>query len=151
MNHFLNVMETAALHSKAEDFQSYGWTVARDYDDKVMADIYRGTLSWTQLGHSVHSGNFMMAVAAIPRPTNGRLAAGGGAKTPKDKRDDDKIQVCSSYNKTEEDGCSFEARNPGKSCCFKHICDFCWKQDKRELKHKEVVCRKKEETNQPSL
>ena len=146
MYHFLNVMETAALHSKNDDFQSYGWTVARDYDDKVMADLERGTLSWTQLGQSVHSGNFAMATAAVHRP---KSAANGGIKS-KEKKDEDKIQICTSFNKTEEEGCNFEAKNPGKTCCFKHICEFCWKHDRRENKHKEVVCRKKQESSQPS-
>ena len=111
-----------------------------------MADLERGTLSWTQLGQSVHSGNFAMAMATVHRP---KSAANGGIKS-KEKKDEDKIQICTSFNKSEEEECNFEGKNPGKTCCFKHICEFCWKNDRRENKHKEIVCRKKQESSQPS-
>ena len=143
--HFMNVMETAALHSQASDFQSHGWMVARDNDDKVIADIDRGFTDWASLGQSNHSGNFAMAVAANPRPAlPGKLAAG------RSRKDDEKTQVCNSYNKTTDEGCIFELRNPGKTCGYQHICSFCFKNEKKEFEHKEIVCRKKENASQPS-
>ena len=106
MHHFMNVMETAALHSKVEDFQQYGWVVARDYDNKVMADIERGSTSWTQLGQSIDSGNFAMAVAANPRPTVGKQ--GVSSNKQGEKKLENKVLVCNSFNQTEDDGCSYE-------------------------------------------
>ena len=78
--HFMNVMETAALHSQASDFQSHGWMVARDNDDKVIADIDRGFTDWASLGQSIHSGTSPWPwppTPAQPSPGNWPRAARG--------------------------------------------------------------------------
>ena len=85
IQHLLNVLETAAIHSSPTEFQSHGWTVARDYDYRVMADMDRGIINWINLGPSIHAGNYTQAVSANPTPLSGAKMLGGkrGKKEPR--------------------------------------------------------------------
>jgi hypothetical protein len=143
MRHFLNVMEATASQSTAADFQSHGWVVARDYDRKVFSDMEYGRTRWSDVAMTVDSGNFSLAAAANPRPPASGGQGGAGLGAQSQKAPVKKDQLCSTYNTMKEEGCKWEAANPGKRCSYKHSCSYCSTTLGRDYPHKELTCLKK--------
>jgi len=133
LRHFLDVLETAALHSTATDFQCQGWTIARDYNTRVMADLDQGEVTWPTIATAACViRNYNQAVHCCQvRPPPPR--EGGGTQP-----------ICKSYNTTAAatiDGhsCWFEASNHGRTCKYRHICSRCATTGLK-APHKEMDC-----------
>ena len=134
LRHFLDIMETTALHSSGSDFQCHGWQIARDYDARVMADLEQGEVSWSTIATAASvTRNYNQAVHcnSKPAPVTRRGGQGGGAD------DGDAPRICKSYN---EGTCTFEAANPSRPCKFSHICSHCAAAG-FSFQHKQVDCR----------
>ena len=135
MRHFLDMMETTALHSSMSDFQCEGWEIAREFDSRVMADIDQGEVTWpTVATSSLVTRSYNQAVHCIQqRPRKG---TGGG----------DGRRICPTYNtftSTAGATCEYEAANPGRKCKLQHICSSCAAMG-NSYSHKEQECRAKE-------
>merc|ERR1719319_318471 len=132
MRHFLDVLETAALHSTATDFQCQGWTIARDFDSRVMADLDQGEVTWPTISTAACViRNYQQAVHCCQvRPPPRREE---GASQP----------ICASYNTTaattEGSNCRFESLNPGRTCRYRHACSRCATTG-INAPHKEMDC-----------
>jgi len=133
LRHFLDIMETTALHSVGSDFQCHGWQIARDYDTRVMADLEQGEVSWSTIATAASvTRNYNQAVHCNPKPAParvGRGAQGGGAD------DGDAPRICKGFN---EGTCTFEAAN--RPCKYSHICSFCAASG-FSFTHRQVDCR----------
>ena len=134
MRHFLDMMETTALHSSMSDFQCEGWEIAREFDSRVMADIDQGEVTWpTVATSSLVVRSYNQAVHCIQQ----RLEKGTGGG--------DGRRICPTYNTftaTEGASCEYEAAHPGTVCRFQHICSFCATRGNSHP-HKVLVCRAK--------
>ena len=132
LRHFLDVLETAALHSTATDFQCQGWTIARDYNTRVMADLDQGEVTWPTIATAASvTRNYNQAVHCCQvRPPPRREV---GASQP----------ICASYNTTaatnEGFNCRFESLNPGRTCRYRHVCTRCATTG-INAPHKEMDC-----------
>ena len=129
LRHFVDVLETAALHSSATDFQCQGWTIARDFDSRVMADLEQGEVTWPTIA----------TAACVTRNYN--QAVHCNQFKPPQRLNDTDAPVCGSYNSgtTEGSSCSYEANNPGRRCRYKHVCSHCITLG-HSLPHKQVDC-----------
>ena len=118
LRHFVDVLETAALHSSATDFQCQGWTIARDFDHRVMADLDQGEVTWPTIA----------TAACVTRSYNQAVHC-NAIRSPSPRRLNDTTPICASYNNTaatmEGSSCSFETSNPGRTCRYRHACSHC--------------------------
>ena len=144
LQHLLHLLEMTAMFSTNDDFSSYAWQRARNYNSRVFSDLDMGTLSWTGIGPKLDPTNMMQAIEAVPKPTR-------PDKLEK-KKTSSEGPPCPKWNSCDaKDKCTYEVENPGKTCNRPHICSFCYnKFGYTNTKHKETTCKKKSEEGQPT-
>ena len=132
VQHLVNVFELTCLASTATDFDSHGWRVAKEYDQKIINDIEHGIKSWDTLGKPIDAMSWTYAKEVVPKPK---------PNPPPSKPNSSKGQkVCTTWNTFKKEGiCHYEFVNPGESCVYLHHCSKC--KAKGLLKrHKEFQC-----------
>ena len=145
MRHLKNVLEVCCINSTEKDHLSYGWTLAKDYAQKVENEVDQKLSSWVEQPPGVRTDFLLLAQMDFPRPSakpkSEKTLAGsgsGGARTEARDR-------CRTYNTcTIEGKCDYEVANPSKTCILKHECSWCRENLKQGFKHQLSKCRKKE-------
>ena len=129
LRHLRDVFEVCCINSTETDFCDYGWTLARDYAQKVQDKVEQQHHSWAN--HSgIQTDVLMSAQMEFPRPAQ---------KVDLKKSDKDK-PLCTTYNKCTTDGkCDYEVTS-GRSCLRKHECSWCRKNKNTSQKHQESKC-----------
>ena len=147
LQHLLHLLEMTAMFSTNDDFSSYAWQRARNYNSRVFSDMDMGTLSWTGIGPKLDPTNMMQAIEAVPRPTKQDKQEKQEKKKPSSEG-----PPCPRWNSCDtKDKCTYEVENPGRTCNRPHICSFCYnKFGYTNTKHKESTCKKKSEGSQPT-
>ena len=138
LRHLKNTLEICCQNSTSSEFVGFGWTLAKDYSTKLVAEIDQGRATWQDMGLEVKTSTLMSATMENPRPVQ---------KIEKKKVDYklDKRELCTTYNKcTTENKCDYEVQNPGKTCQRRHECSWCRLKKNQSWKHQESRCRNKE-------
>ena len=138
LRHLRNVFEIACLSSNLGSFSDPAWHIAREYDNRVIADIESGAKSWESLSNSIEPDSIYCAKETVkPTPSN-NLPKKDGEKTSK--------KACTTFNlHRSSDGCYFEQQNEGKTCVYAHYCSWCKVNRNVEDKHKSLNCEFKPE------
>ena len=141
LQHLLHLLELTATYSTNQDFSSFAWQRARNYNARIFSDLDLGILNWSTIPSKLDPTSMMQAIEAVPRP-----------EQKYKKKEDEKTKSgteapCSKWNTCEAAGkCQFEVDNPGKKCSKPHICSYCFsKFGYTRTNHKESSCKKKEE------
>ena len=104
------------MNSSATDFNTYGWTIARDYASKVDDEVTQGLAKWEEVTPGVRTSALVLAQMDCQRQSSVKL----------NKKDGDAVRICTTYNKCETKGkCDYEVNNSGKTCQRKHECSKC--------------------------
>ena len=129
--HLRDVFEICCINSTDTEFCDYGWTLARDYAQKVQEKVEQQQHSWaTHTG--IRTDVLLSAQMEFPRPA--KKAAVDPKKGEKDK------PLCTTYNKCSTEGkCDYEVTS-GRPCQRKHECTWCKKHKNQSLKHQESKC-----------
>ena len=136
LRHLKNTLEVCCQNSTPQDYTGYGWTLAKDYANKVSDEIDQGKLAWQDMPAEVKTSTLMSATMENPRPHQ-------KLEPKKPKASEEKV-VCSTYNKcTTENKCDYEVANPNKTCQRKHECSWCRTHKNQGWKHQEWKCRNK--------
>ena len=133
LRHLQCTLELCNLNSQPADFTSYGWLLAKNYDEKVQSMIDSGTSDW--VGHdstfktTLHPAFVMSAKDEVPLPVP--------KKDPKKKSDANgqssdpavKKKVCETFNicRTKKK-CTYEVENAPARCRRLHECSYCREQ-----------------------
>ena len=135
LRHLKNTMEVCCLNSSANDFTTYGWTIAKDYALKVEDDVDQKLTSWQEMQPGVRTASLVLAQMDFPRPAS---------KLGDKSREPEKKDICTTFNKCTTKGkCDYELANPDKTCLRKHECSWCKTQLKQSCKHQVWDCRRK--------
>ena len=150
LQHFLHLMELTAMFTTNQDYSTFAWQRARNYNARIFSDLDHGTLSWPGISTKMDPTSMMQSIEAIPKPEVfkkkdeiKKLAEGGsGSSGP----------PCPKWNSCEAKGkCSYEVENPGKTCNRPHICSYCFtKLGHTKTNQKESQCKRKEDDNSTS-
>lgn len=147
LQHLLHLLELTATYSTNQDFCSYAWQRARNYNSRIFADLDTGVLTWPTISSKLDPTSMMQAIEAVPKPD---LKKKKDDENPKKKSDE---APCPKWNNCDVSGkCQYEVDNPAKKCNKPHICSFCHsKFGFTRTNHKEVSCnKKKEEADKPT-
>ena len=140
IQHLVNVLELTCLASNVNDFENYGFRVARAYNDKVVHDVEMGTKSWLTLGKPIDAMSWSYAKEVTkpnPKPNNQQTKANPTNRVQK---------ICTTWNSFRKEGiCHYEFSNPGESCVYLHHCSKC-KAKGLSKRHKEFQCTESENT-----
>ena len=140
LRHLKNTLEICCQNSTSSEFTGFGWTLAKDYSTKLVAEIEQGRATWQDMGLEVKTSTLMSATMENPRPA---LKPDTNRRKLEDKSD--KKEICATYNKcTTENKCDYEVQNPGKTCQRKHECSWCKAKKNQSWKHQESRCKNKE-------
>ena len=148
LRHLRNVFEIVCLSSNLTSFSDPAWHIAREYDNRVMADIESGAKTWESLSNSIEPDSIYCAKETVENrnrlnkskkpPASGNLSKKEGDKPSK--------KPCTTYNShRNSDGCYWEQSNEGKTCVFAHYCTWCKQNRNVEEKHKQINCEFKTE------
>ena len=135
LQHILNVLEIVCLESNLQEFHSYSWSIAKQYDIRILKDIEQSFKSWKTLDKSIDSSAWNFAIRMVPPVKNQNL----NQKSQNSNSNSQK--VCTTWNTFKQDGCSYEFKNPGESCVYLHQCSSCAKRGFPNRKHKSINCR----------
>ena len=120
------------MGSSLSDFCSNSWSIARDYDYKILRDLERGYKSWLTLDKCIDSTAW-----AYSKEMNLPRGQKGGNNSNRNSNSNNGQKICTTYNSFRKDGCSWEHNNPGEKCIFLHACSVC-----RVKGHKAPQCDK---------
>ena len=136
IRHIKCMLEVCCLNSNATDFNTFGWTIAKDYANKVEDEIHHGIFTWNEMTPSVRTGPLLLAQMDCQRQTSAKST---------NKKDGENMKVCTTYNKCTTKGkCDYEVTNPEKSCQRKHECSWCKSNLGQSNRHQAWECKKKE-------
>jgi hypothetical protein len=139
LRHLKNTLEVCCQNSTSNEFTGYGWTLAKDYAIKLSDEIDQGRSSWHDMQLEVKTSTLMSATMENPRPLP------RNDPPPKRLKQDDKKELCTSYNKcTTESKCDYEVANPDKTCQRKHECSWCILKKNQSWRQQASRCRNKE-------
>ena len=135
LRHIKCILEVCCLNSSATDFNTYGWTIARDYASKVDDEVTHGLVKWDEVTPGVRTSALVLAQMDCQRQSSAKL----------NKKEGDAVRICTTYNKCETKGkCDYEVNNPGKTCQRKHECSWCRSNLNQGNRHQAWECKKKE-------
>ena len=132
LQHMQNVFEICCQNSTLQEYNNYGWVLARDYASKVQNKVDQKLMDWGTMSAGVQTADLVSAQFEFPRP----------ALPKKDLKDDKKDKtICTTFNTcTTEKKCDYEVANPGRTCLRKHECSHCRKHLNRGNKHQVWKC-----------
>ena len=82
LRHLKNVVEVCCINSSEKDHLSYGWTLAKDYAQKVENEVDQNLSSWHEQPAGVRTDFLLLAQMDFPRPAfkvkSEKDLAGGG-------------------------------------------------------------------------
>ena len=140
MRHLKNLMEVCCLNASNNDFNSYGWAIAKDYAQKVEDEVAHNLIDWCDMQHGIRTSSLVLAQMDCPRQSF--------QKTTKSRESDKERVVCVTYNKCTTKGkCDYEVAHPDKSCQRKHECSWCRTNLNQGYKHQAWECNKKKEAS----
>ena len=147
LRHLKNTLEICCQNSTPGEFCGFGWSLAKDYANKLTEEIDQGRSSWQTMKNEVKTSTLMSATMENPRPPPKldplRTALGTGTGGGRG-RQDEKKDLCTTYNKcATEYKCDFEVSNPGRTCFKKHECSWCRTKKNQSWKHQESRCKTK--------
>ena len=135
LRHLKNTLEVCCLNSSATDFTSYGWTLARDYANKVEDDVEQKLTTWQEMTPGVRTSTLVSASMEHPRPAP--KTDPKSTKTPGTKK-----ELCTTYNKCTTDGkCDYEVLFPDRTCLRTHECSWCRTNKKQGWRHQALTCK----------
>ena len=142
LRHLKNTLEVCCLNSSATDFTAYGWTLARDYANKVEDEVEQKLTSWQDMTPGVRTSTLVSASMEHPRPP----PRADPKADPKSLRPPtSKKEVCTTYNTcTTEGKCEYELLYPDKTCQRLHECSWCRAHKKQSWKHQARTCKNKD-------
>ena len=142
LRHLKNTLEVCCLNSSATDFTAYGWTLARDYANKVEDEVEQKLTSWQDMTPGVRTSTLVSASMEHPRPP----PRADPKADPKSLRlPTSKKEVCTTYNTcTTEGKCEYELLYPDKTCQRLHECSWCRAHKKQSWKHQARTCKNKD-------
>ena len=73
LQHILNVLEIVCLESNLQEFHSYSWSIAKQYDIRILKDIEQSFKSWETLDKSIDSSAWNFAIRMVPPVKNQNL------------------------------------------------------------------------------
>ena len=132
LQHILNVLEISCLGSNLTDFDTHSWRVAREYNFKVIKEIELGYKSWETLNRCIDPTNWAYAKEIVPKPAQ-KQQNQGSTKNQNNQR------LCTTFNTFRQNGCHYEANNPGETCVYLHACSHC-RQKGSLQSHKAFQC-----------
>ena len=141
IRHLKNVFEIACLSSNLSQYCEPSWSIAREYDTRVISDIESGSKSW----ESLSVGSEPDSIYCAKETVENRLKQSKKVKDPKKNVDvprrDSKKQACTTYNThRSSDGCYWESQNRGETCVYDHYCSWCKEHKSVIEKHKAFNC-----------
>ena len=152
LRHIKNILDVCCLNSESTDFKGYGWTLAKDYAQKVEGEIEQKISSWVGLSAGVQTSQLLLAQMDNPKPAGrpppratdrptdrpaDKLGEKGGGKIAPKPR-------CPTYNSCKtEDKCEYELSHPETKCILKHECNWCKSNLNQTWRHQEWGCKNK--------
>ena len=136
LQHLLNVFEITCLGSNISDLQSYGFSVARDYNEKIVSDIEVNLKSWETLDKNIDAMAWAYSKELNPRSKPNLT---GPVKTNTSGGSGNSQKLCTTFNTFRKEGCHFEHQNPGETCVYLHNCSRC-RSKGLQRKHKAWQC-----------
>ena len=127
LQHLVNVMQVVILNSSLSDFNDKPWVIAREYVNRIDADVRDGTKSWATMTPNLQSDAYLFA-----KDHTQSVKSAKPDKPEKPKKDDGRtVLTCKDYNSKSNCGenCSWELEesNVGKRCNRLHVCSYCAK------------------------
>ena len=136
LQHMQNVFEICCQNSTLQEFNNYGWVLARDYSSKVQNKVEQQIIDWDQMSSGVQTADLVSAQCEFPRPVKKVDNADPTKKAPN----------CTTFNScTTEKKCDYEVGHPGKVCQRKHECSYCRKHLNKGNKHQAWKCPNKQD------
>ena len=147
LRHLRNVFEIACLSSNLANFSDPAWHIAREYDNRVIADIESGAKTWESLSNSIEPDSIYCAKETVEnRNRQNKSKKPAASNVSKKEGEKSSKKPCTTYNShRSSDGCYWEQTNEGKSCVFAHYCTWCKSNRNVEEKHKQINCEFKSE------
>ena len=146
LRHLRNTFEIACLLSNLSNFAEHSWQVAREYNNRVIADIEQGTKTWESLSNGIESDSIYCANQIVESREKSKKPEKSKTKPTEKSTGDKKSKACTTFNTHRtSDGCLWEHNNPGQSCVFKHFCSWCKEHRNVEETHKVFNCESKDE------
>ena len=143
IRHLRNVFEIACLSSNLSSFTDPAWHIAREYDNRVIADIESGAKSWESLSNSIEPDSIYCAKETVEnRNRQNKSKKAPNPVNPTRKEGEKPVRkVCTTFNSHKStEGCYWEQQNEGKSCVYAHYCSWCKANRSVEEKHKLINC-----------
>ena len=141
IRHLRNVFEIACLSSNIASFADPAWHIAREYDNRVIADIESGAKSWESLSNSIEPDSIYCAKETVENRNRQSKSKKNLVNPAKKEGDKPGKKVCTTFNSHRStEGCYWEQQNDGKSCVYAHYCTWCKANRSVEEKHKLINC-----------
>ena len=146
IRHLRNVFEIACLSSSLNSFSDPAWTIAREYDNRVMSDIESGAKNWNSLSNSIEPDAIYCAKETVDNRNRLNKVKKNVPTNPMKKEGEKSKKVCTTFNThRSSEGCYFEQQNEGKTCVYEHSCSWCKANRNAVEKHKAINCEFKTE------
>ena len=151
LRHLKNTFEVACLSSNLASFCDHSWMVAREYDNRVIADIESGAKTWSSLSNgletdAIYCANQICELKKAKKSVKDETKKVRDNDTKKGRDNESKSRPCTTYNTHRaSEGCVWEQNNEGKACVFRHYCSWCKAHRDVEEKHKASQCEHKTE------
>ena len=136
LQHMQSVLEICCQNSTLQEYNNYGWVLARDYATKVQNKVDQQLTDWVQMPAGVQTADLVSAQCEFPRP----------AKKVEKVELNKKVTLCTTFNTCRsEKKCEYEVANLGKVCQRKHECSYCRKHLNKGNTHQAWKCPNKGE------
>ena len=139
LRHLKSTVEVCCLNSTSNDFNSYGWAIAKDYALKVEEEVAQNLIDWNEMQHGVRTSSLVLAQMDCSRQSYQKSK---GKDSEKEK------VLCTTYNRCTTKGkCEYEVAHPDKTCQRKHECSWCRANLGQSYKHQSSECNKKKDAS----
>ena len=146
VSHLVNVMEVCMVNSNLSDHNDKSWQIAKEYNNRVVADIAKGSKSWSELSPNMAPDCYVFAKDHTNARSNKSEKDDKSDKSDKTVKKDKDVKgsaTCKDYNTKSNSGesCSWELdeANAGKRCNRLHCCSTCMKSGQARS-HRAMDC-----------
>ena len=140
LQHLVNTMQVVVLNSTLSDFNDKAWVVAREYVNRIEADIRDGSKDWSTMAPNIQTDAY---VFARDHTLSNKSVKSDKPDKPGKKDDSKSVMTCRDYNTKHNTGeqCSWELEdsNAGKRCNRLHVCSTCAKTGQQRT-HRALDC-----------
>ena len=145
LNGLANVVEIVVTNSSTTEHMTTAWQIAREYSNRVFADVEQGRKTWESMSKSMQTESYILAKDQLEVSLRNKPPT--SVKTndkEKDKKPDKApfAQTCYNYNNVHNEGnvCAFELSNAGMRCMRLHACSTCLPKGNQRC-HRALECR----------